>query len=309
MAHLAHTVREIDCPDGNTATVVELDGSVDPASLDEFDAIFDELLENGTVRVVMDLGKLKYINSTGMGMMVQYYDQLSDEGGGLVLLAVQAKVILVLEMLGLQELFPIVASEEEAVAALMGEEVTPASVQVRLEEQDTPVHERGGVNVTCGSCGAELIIAGAGDYLCPRCRALLEVDSSNNIHTCSPVGDDSVEISIPSAVPFYKSAAALLARIGIKCGLGDAEVVAAATSIQDVLTKMTELCLGEEDSNIHRLQLMANCSGGAFDVYVYCAGRSLSSSSDLDGSAAGFDTVDYSPVSGGNIVKLSKSVG
>lgn len=308
MAQLTYTLKELACPDGQKATIVELNGSVDPSSIDDFDAIFDELLESGNVRIAMDLGKLKYINSTGMGMMVQYYDQLSDEGGGLVLMAVQAKIILVLEMLGLQELFPIVSNEQEAVAALMGQSVTPANVEVKLEES-TPPEARGGSGVTCGSCGADLVVGGKGVYMCPRCRAIIEIDKTGRAHTSAPAGGEAVEIAVPAAAAFYKSAAALLARIGIKSGLSDSAAMGAAASIQATLAKMSEICLDEYSRETHRLQMIGAASNDNFEVRIFCGGKSIGDSTLLRGCDTGFDSIRLTPVPGGSIVALSKRVG
>ncbi len=307
MAQLTYTLREVECPDGQKATVVELNGSVDPSSIDDFDAIFDTLLEQGSVRIVMDLAKLKYINSTGMGMMVQYYDQLTDEGGGLVLMTVQAKIILVLEMLGLQELFPIVATEDEAIAALMGKDVTPASIEVKLEDATTP-HAQGGSTANCGSCGADLIVGGAGTYLCPRCRAVIEVEKSGVCHTSSPAGAGSVEISIPAVGAFYKSAAALMARIGIKSGLDDASAMSAAAAIQTALGRLGEFCLDEYTRETHRLQMIGSGTEHSFEVRIFCSGRPLGDENELASCRSGFDDLHLLAVPGGNIVCLSKSI-
>lgn len=307
MAQLTYNLREVDCPDGQMATVVELNGSVDPSSIDDFDAIFDTLLEKRSIRIIMDLAKLKYINSTGMGMMVQYYDQLTDEGGGLVLLTVQAKIILVLEMLGLQELFPIVATEEEAIGALMGNAVIPASVEVRLEDNPTP-QMQGGDTANCGCCGADLIIGGAGTYLCPRCRAVIEIDRSGRCHTSSPAGSGAVEISIPAEPAFYKSAAALMARIGIKSGLSDQGAMAAAAAIQTSLVRLADYCLDDYARETHRLQLMGSSVGGNFEVRIFCSGRPLGSEEDLADCRKGFDDLRLLAVPGGNIVCLTKAI-
>lgn len=310
MAQLSYTLRDLECPDGQNAVIVELNGSVDPSSIDDFDAIFDDLLEKGSIRIVMDLAKLKYINSTGMGMMVQYYDQLADEGGGLVLMTVQAKIILVLEMLGLQELFPIVSSEEEAVAALMGKSVKPANVEVKLEESVTPQSQSAAsLSAACGSCGADLIVGSAGTYLCPRCRAVIDVDKQGRTHTSAPSSADSVEIAIPASPAFYKSAAALMARIGIKAGLTDSDAMGAAASIQATLSRMSDLCIDERGRDDHRLQMIGCAGDGHFEVRVFCGGRSLGDQTEFAGCKTGFDKLELKAVPGGSIVALSKAVG
>ncbi len=311
MAQLTHQLREITCPDGNPATIVVLNGSIDPASIDDFDSIFDELLSAGTKRIIMDLEKLKYINSTGMGIMVQYCDQLAEDGGGLVLMRVQPKITLVLEMLGLQEFFPIVAAEEEAVSALMGEKVGPANVQVQLSENEPQSTSPDTGMFSCGNCTADLIIPGPGSYVCPRCRALITVDSQGRSETqAMTVGNANLELNIPIEVPYYKSAAALVARIGLKAGLSDADARAVAEAFLSALKILFDACYGAGYSpdNPSQFNIMACADKGSFRVHIYTGGGRVMDTDVFAPCGAGFDKVDYEAVNGGNLLTLEKQV-
>ena len=114
MARLEYQIREVSASGVQPATLVELSGSVDPDTLEIFEGLMDKLIDAGKRRIIYDFHKIKYINSTGMGMMVQFNDTLSEDGGGLVLMRIQPKVLLVVEMLGLQALFKIAANQAEA---------------------------------------------------------------------------------------------------------------------------------------------------------------------------------------------------
>lgn len=311
MAQLTHQLREVVCPDGESATVVALNGSIDPASIDDFDSIFDELLSNGTKRIIMDLEKLKYINSTGMGIMVQYCDQLVEEGGGLVLMCVQPKITLVLEMLGLQEFFPIVAAEKEALAALMGENVAPANVQVQLSDAEplSTGDDTGGVS--CGNCGVDLIVPGPGDYVCPRCRSLINVDAQGRAETKAMTASNAnLELNIPIEMPYYKSAAALVARIGLKAGLGDSDARVIAEVFLGALKILFDSCYGSASQvqNHNQFNIMACADGAVFRVHIFTGGQQIADTEVFAPCRSGFDRVDYEAVGGGNLLTLEKKV-
>lgn len=310
MAQLMHQLREVTCPDGSPATVVALNGSIDPASIDDFDSIFDDLLSQGTKRIIMDLEKLKYINSTGMGIMVQYCDQLAEDGGGLVLMCVQPKITLVLEMLGLQEFFPIVATEKEALAALMGENVAPANVQVQLSDAEPVSVSESTGKVSCGGCGADLIIPGPGNYVCPRCRAILEADDAGRVSTRSSQSNANLELCIPAEMPFYKSAAALVARVGLRAGLSDANARAVADAFLNALQILFNACYGASQTlvNNNSFNIMACADNGDFRVHIYAGGAKVTDSGIFSPCNVGFDRIDFEAVNGGNLLSLGKKV-
>lgn len=314
MAQLTHKMRTVTCPDSESAVVVDLHGSVDPATIDTFDQIFDELIEGGHLRIIMDLGKLKYINSTGMGMMVQYYDQLSEEGGGLVLMGVQPKIMLVLEMLGLQELFPIVGSEEEALKCVQGDQVTPANVQVRLEDEDGGAEEESlgviiapqptTVTVSCGFCNAELLAAGAGTYRCPACSSLLTIGDGGDAKTYPPASD-SFEVSMAPDDDYFLGVGTILTLAGQKAGLDGEDSKKAAAAVKACLRVLRKEALGER-ADKERINLFAKADEKGLTVHIHCGGKNLPDDSLFTKYRTVVDALTYTGSERGNLVTVTK---
>lgn len=67
--------------------------------------------------LVLDLEQVRYINSMGMTYLVRLSDRLESLGGRLHLANAQPKVKLVLEMMGLTELFKLHKSVQSALRA------------------------------------------------------------------------------------------------------------------------------------------------------------------------------------------------
>lgn len=306
MSQLNHTTREIECPDGNHAILIALDGTVDPASIDDFDAIFDDLISAGNKRIVMDVENLKYINSTGMGIIVQYYDQLAEENGKLVLMSVNAKITLVLEMLGLQELFPIVTTESEAIAALMNEYVAPTNVQVRLADSESGAPTNSFAS-KCGSCTADLIFTTAGNYLCPRCYSLLIVATDGAIETKKSLADKgSLAMAIPAEAAFYKSTAALAARISLKAGFSDVDARAIADTVTNALMIFATAAYGANSAG-HLLNIIACAYANKFTLNVYGGGNKITDSGIFAPVKSVFGQVTCTAINGGNLLTLTKT--
>lgn len=78
-----------------------------------------EVISNGTHHVAIDLrGLVKTPDSSGLGELVAAEAALRQHGGKLVLVNVPPKLRKLVETMGLDRLFSIVDTEEEAVAIL-----------------------------------------------------------------------------------------------------------------------------------------------------------------------------------------------
>ena len=127
--------------------LAELVGSIDASTVHIFQQELEKARRQGVSKLVLDISKIKYVNSTGLGSLVKYADAFRSAGGGLVLLKVPPKVKIVIEMLGLDEFFEMVGTSQEALARLTktAPTVSPAAPQVAkrpspavTREQKTP---------------------------------------------------------------------------------------------------------------------------------------------------------------------------
>jgi anti-sigma B factor antagonist len=88
--------------------VVQLRGEVDVATSPLLRAELNKLVDGDARSLVLDLAALKFIDSSGLGVLVEAQDRLKErDGETLVLRDVQEPVRRVFEITGLTELFTI----------------------------------------------------------------------------------------------------------------------------------------------------------------------------------------------------------
>jgi anti-sigma B factor antagonist len=78
----------------------------------------DELLEGGQKRVVFDLSKLEYMDSTGIGIIATCCGRIESAGGQVRLAAVNAKIDDLFRVTKLNRVIGMHPSVDEAIASL-----------------------------------------------------------------------------------------------------------------------------------------------------------------------------------------------
>jgi len=77
-----------------------------------------ELIERDLIKVVLDLSKVNWIDSTGLGELIASLSSLKKQDGLLVLSNIQDPVQSLLKMTNLNQIFDIYQDVEKAVEAL-----------------------------------------------------------------------------------------------------------------------------------------------------------------------------------------------
>ena len=117
-------------------------GVIDASTVTLFQERLEQVRKDGVNKLILDISKIKYVNSTGLGSLVKFSDAFREAGGGIVLVRVPGKVRIVVEMLGLHEFFEMCATEQEAVSLLMGAPAKPVSAppepEVKLDVVQPP---------------------------------------------------------------------------------------------------------------------------------------------------------------------------
>ena len=93
-------------------TVVRLEGELDAYTAPRLVACFADLAALGAVDIVVDLGAVTFIDSTGLGVLVSAYNDAIQRDGTVELVASDPRVVRVFEMTSLDQLFTIHASLE-----------------------------------------------------------------------------------------------------------------------------------------------------------------------------------------------------
>ena len=84
---------------------------------DNLKASLDEMIAKGEVRVVLNIGEVNMIDSTGIGVIVRGHTQMKEKGGSLTLVKPSKFALQTLKIVGLLNILHICDEEAEAVAA------------------------------------------------------------------------------------------------------------------------------------------------------------------------------------------------
>jgi anti-anti-sigma factor len=101
--------------------VLRLQGRFATGSDDELASARNLLQENGIGNAVMDLSDVPYLDSTGLGFVVELHKYLASRGGQLFLADANQRVRDVLQMTRISEIVPLFRDVEDAETALRGE--------------------------------------------------------------------------------------------------------------------------------------------------------------------------------------------
>jgi anti-sigma B factor antagonist len=101
---------------GNDAYVIALSGEVDLYTAPEFKQQLLEVIGSGGKEVIVDLSNTTFIDSTTLGVLVGGVKRLRPGGGQLTLVCSDRNITKIFEITGLNKVFPIYATRDEAVS-------------------------------------------------------------------------------------------------------------------------------------------------------------------------------------------------
>jgi len=103
---------------GNGVHLLILKGFLDAHTFEQLDEAIMDLFDKDIHRIVADLSGVEYISSAGAGVFIGSLATAQENEGNIVLLNPTPNVREVFELLGLSQIFNLVESRDEAVAAL-----------------------------------------------------------------------------------------------------------------------------------------------------------------------------------------------
>lgn len=101
----------------NDVLVLALSGRLDVATSPQLGTRLHTAFNRGNRRVVIDLAELEYVSSAGLRVLLAGLDQLEKAKGRLVLCRPSGYTREVLEVAGMETVFPIALTVEEAEVA------------------------------------------------------------------------------------------------------------------------------------------------------------------------------------------------
>jgi len=107
------TQREVD-----NAVILDLNGKLTGGpDADTFREVFKSLIDQDKKNIIVNLEKVSWINSTGLGILISGYTSVRRGGGDLVIMHASDRIESILYVTKLNLLFKAYESEDEAVGS------------------------------------------------------------------------------------------------------------------------------------------------------------------------------------------------
>jgi len=101
--------------------VLAVRGEIDLFTAPELKTALGEAIESGKSRIVVDLEETTFLDSTALGVLIGTVKRLRAHDGRLTIVNVDQNIAKTFEITGLDQIFTISASRDEAIAALDGD--------------------------------------------------------------------------------------------------------------------------------------------------------------------------------------------
>ena len=98
-------------------TVLEVAGEIDVYTAPQLRERLIAVVEGGARQVIVDLGRVEFLDSTGLGVLVGALKRLRVVGGELRLVCAQERLLKIFRITGLSKVFAIHGSQSEALVA------------------------------------------------------------------------------------------------------------------------------------------------------------------------------------------------
>lgn len=114
-------LKDAQAPGAPDVEILRLEGYVDAHTFTDFEEELTKLVEGGHYNLLLDLEKLTYINSTGLGLLMATFRQVRQHGGDLVIAKMSDKITNIFNLLGFSRLIHTYPTEEEAMQKFVPE--------------------------------------------------------------------------------------------------------------------------------------------------------------------------------------------
>jgi anti-anti-sigma factor len=332
-----HTEHLKEIPKG---VLIVLAGSIDAKTVPAFQENLNKLRDDGILRYIMDFEGVKYVNSTGLGYLVNLADSLEPHGGGVCLVRVALKVKVVFDMLGLNAFFKIFTSRKEALD-YFGTDLERAIASAAPEDAGKVMEEAAGAQTVmlkvspvgpktapkpipaaaaptkttdCPVCKSVLLVSDPSMYKCPRCGILFNLQKDGKAAAVPRRKFAPVQLVLASIPECVEGLGVLVTRVSKKAGFSqkDSEELSAA------VTETANVIIRHSYKNNEQCTFQVLISPGASELSVKLSDYGARMSVDtkdaeghiiFDNARRMVDAFDVKPhPKSGNIMSLTKKI-
>jgi anti-sigma B factor antagonist len=98
--------------------VLAVRGEIDLFTAPELKQVLAESIEGGRIRIIVDLTDTTFLDSTALGVLIGAVKRLRSRDGALAIVNVDENIAKTFEITGLDQIFTIVPTRDEAVDAV-----------------------------------------------------------------------------------------------------------------------------------------------------------------------------------------------
>jgi len=117
MPTLKEGFMEINRRENNNIVILDINGEIDLYNAPDIKDTIKELIDEEKRQIIINLEKVSYIDSSGIGVLISSLSNLKKVGGALKIINVYASVKKVFELTKLTSFFDIFDSEDEALGS------------------------------------------------------------------------------------------------------------------------------------------------------------------------------------------------
>lgn len=110
----------------DAVSIFELKGYLDAHTAPELERTFQHHLNEARFNIVVNFRELSYISSAGLGVLMQFIEDVRRNEGDIKLSNMSPRVYNVFDLLGFPMLYEIFDSEEEAIGKFLNNSVNPS---------------------------------------------------------------------------------------------------------------------------------------------------------------------------------------
>ncbi|MDP7035232.1 MAG: STAS domain-containing protein [Planctomycetota bacterium] len=331
MAELSFEVETVPALD--RGALVRVTGAIDAKTVVVFQDRLDNLQEEGFVNYILDMEGIKYVNSTGLGTLVNVADSLENAGGGIALVKIHPKVKVVFDMLGLNAFFKIFKNENEARLFLNaggnGSASTDESETTPSKEPSTPKSdarksapetktertveviqaqgELGNYSVPCKSCHVRLTLKKPGSYKCPRCGNFFKLAKDATVQFFHRSKSAPLQMRLACTDECLEGLGEFVAVLARRIGFDPSEVSSMKETLASIGREIIEKAYGNEPNQSY--QVVISPSSTEIRIQFADHGQFLEGNQVFSSVGQAMDTFDHKRhPKGGNVVTLTKRI-
>ena len=88
-------------------------GSVDSNTASALESSFQQMIENGIYRIIIDLSSTEFISSAGLGLILGTVSTLRENGGDMILMKIPKELADIFELMSVEDYFETIDSLDD----------------------------------------------------------------------------------------------------------------------------------------------------------------------------------------------------